>query len=630
MSFASSPFPTSPSLSGKPADLKVLPPPLLFHGLPPPSPLVLFFQVSPGGSNIPLFSPGRRLWQAPARDCHRGNHSGPSPPGTRSHDKVIDTHEGAGARALPTPSPDPPAPPGRTNAPAQEQRLLLRCTHHKGGTPAAPHDPPQKLPLGRRGSRAPRRHSTPTPRPRPAPRPRPHRQPSYCQLPAPGGRQRPGAPGPPRAAPASSPLTERHLARLAQLGVMRLLHFLVGQDLLQRPRQEHVLGLLALIHGRGDGGGAARGSLPAAGRRSRGRKRREKGVEVGARRRGGQRRGQEGAGGRPGRGAGSGRAGLRRRPCEAAPAGPPLLRVPGSLPGHHHPPVTRPSGLGGGGEGARPGRRRRGAEERAGSEARREQGCPGSRGDAHPPRPCTGLHHRRPAPAAMLGGNDASRSVRTAAEEEARPWLALALPPRAPGAGRQGAEAARSRSATAARRGLPRSPQAGRGVCRVAGVLRRRAGRAGPPAGVPSVARELGSRLCCAPFSVWPGTPWAGAQPFRSRSGRVRDTPARPRLRRAVCTCSCSPLAALRPRPRRRELTSCESRPAPPALSGRVLSGKEQTAPSLAEIRGCCTFRLCGMRRCTLGFRSLPNRVSSEQADARCRGALHTTIPSRL
>lgn len=48
---------------------------------------------------------------------------------------------------------------------------------------------------------------------------------------------------------------------------MRLLHFLVGQNLLQGPGQEHVLRLLPLIHGRGEGGGGGSSDprLPAAG-----------------------------------------------------------------------------------------------------------------------------------------------------------------------------------------------------------------------------------------------------------------------------------------------------------------------------------------------------------------------------
>lgn len=47
---------------------------------------------------------------------------------------------------------------------------------------------------------------------------------------------------------------------------MCLLHFLVGQNLLQGPSQEHVLRLLALIHGRGgggeEGGGGGGGGSP--------------------------------------------------------------------------------------------------------------------------------------------------------------------------------------------------------------------------------------------------------------------------------------------------------------------------------------------------------------------------------
>lgn len=50
-------------------------------------------------------------------------------------------------------------------------------------------------------------------------------------------------------------LTEGHLASFAQLGVMRLLHLLVGQDLLQGPGQEHVFRLLPFIHGRDRAGG---------------------------------------------------------------------------------------------------------------------------------------------------------------------------------------------------------------------------------------------------------------------------------------------------------------------------------------------------------------------------------------
>lgn len=69
---------------------------------------------------------------------------------------------------------------------------------------------------------------------------------------------------------------------------MRLLHFLVGQNLLQGPGQEHVLRLLPLIHGRREGGGGSSDPrLPAAGGEE------EEGEEEKRERRGGGSGGEE-------------------------------------------------------------------------------------------------------------------------------------------------------------------------------------------------------------------------------------------------------------------------------------------------------------------------------------------------
>lgn len=100
---------------------------------------------------------------------------------------------------------------------------------------------------------------------------------------------------------------------------------------------------------------------------------------MGARRRGGQRQDQEGAGGRAGR---PGRGGLHRPPprgraCRAAPVGPPLLPAPGRFPATR---LTQPSGPGAG-EGAQPGRPAAEGRGGGGSEAQRQQGCPGYCGD---------------------------------------------------------------------------------------------------------------------------------------------------------------------------------------------------------------------------------------------------------
>lgn len=128
-----------------------------------------------------------------------------------------------------------------------------------------------------------------------------------------------------------------------------------------------------------------RGSQRLEGRRS-GRKRREKreGVEVGERRRGGQRQDQEGTAGGSSRGAGEGPGVFpspERPPLEGRARRTSARPGLGSLPGQ--PPLTRPSGPGAAREPS-PGGRLPGAEGRGGgggSEARREHGCPGYCGD---------------------------------------------------------------------------------------------------------------------------------------------------------------------------------------------------------------------------------------------------------
>lgn len=115
-----------------------------------------------------------------------------------------------------------------------------------------------------------------------------------------------------------------------------------------------------------------RGSQRLEGRR-RGRKSGEKGegVEVGKRRRGGQRQDQEGAGGRGARRSSPPPEGPRPWDLRFSPPGGRLPATPLHL-------SLRP----GGGEGAQLGGRQPEAEGRGGgSEARREQGCPGYCGD---------------------------------------------------------------------------------------------------------------------------------------------------------------------------------------------------------------------------------------------------------
>lgn len=133
---------------------------------------------------------------------------------------------------------------------------------------------------------------------------------------------------------------------------MRLLHFLVGQNLLQGPGQEHVLRLLPLIHGRREeGGGSSDPRIPAAG----GEEDDDEGEEEPRERRGGGGGEEEEAwraAAGSGRGGGAGPAAGRARgaqvvavPQRAAPVGPLLLPARGSLPGPTTTtfPLTRPS-----------------------------------------------------------------------------------------------------------------------------------------------------------------------------------------------------------------------------------------------------------------------------------------------
>lgn len=215
-----------------------------------------------------------------------------------------------------------------------------------------------------------------------------------------------------------------------------------------------------------------------------------------ARRRGGQRRRHQEAAGdaeRP-----RGRQG-RRKPRHARGAavrGPRPSGLGAVGPGvASRPParLTRPYGpaaeLGSGG-------RLPGAEGLGGgaSHSQQARGCPSYRGDQHPPQPRTGLHHRRPAPDAMLRGNDASRSGRTAAERKRRRRRRRRrCQPRAAAApGGKGRRAAREErperrlyGGPAGTRRLPRSPAGRRGAWRAScGAARRGAAWRGASAPV--------------------------------------------------------------------------------------------------------------------------------------------------
>lgn len=95
---------------------------------------------------------------------------------------------------------------------------------------------------------------------------------------------------------------------------MRLLHLLVGQDLLQGPGQEHVLRLLPFIHGRDGAGRGEEEGRGGKGARGTGRCRRGTAARGRVRRRG---RAEGGAG----KGSLGGRAAASRRPLGGSPRG---------------------------------------------------------------------------------------------------------------------------------------------------------------------------------------------------------------------------------------------------------------------------------------------------------------------
>lgn len=180
--------------------------------------------------------------------------------------------------------------------------------------------------------------------------------------------------------------------------------------------------------------------------------------------------------------------------------------------------LTRPYGPAAAAAELGPGGRLPGAEGLGGgaSHSQQARGCPSYRGDEHPPQPRTGLHHRRPAPDAMLRGNDASRSGRTAAERKRR---RRRRPQSCRGAGRQGAEG-------------------GAGGAAGAATLRRPGGDSPPPAfacraawGVAGVLRRGAAwRGACAPTSHWDaGSEHTGA-PKARQTGPLRTLHWLPQL----------------------------------------------------------------------------------------------------
>lgn len=192
----------------------------------------------------------------------------------------------------------------------------------------------------------------------------------------------------------------------------------------------------------------------------------------------------------------------------------------------------------------------------------------------------------------MLGGNDASRSGRTAAEEEAAAAASAAQSCR--GAGRQGAEGGAGGAARAAalRRPGGASPPpafACRAAWGVAGVLRRHAGRFGlltgaapwhpEPPGPKLLLNEWVSQLRCIHVSEVYGEP-PGGRAAPSAPG-VTETAVRPRFSRAVFTWH-SRFSVSLPAAR-----NCCPGPCPPTTSGFSL-GKTKT--NLTRIGDCFTF----------------------------------------
>lgn len=245
------------------------------------------------------------------------------------------------------------------------------------------------------------------------------------------------------------------------------------------------------------------------GRRGTGREKGEE-VAVGARRRGGQRRHQEAAAAAGATERPRGRQGRRepRRARGAAVRGPRPSGLGACRPGGLFPAarLSRPSGPAAAAAAEPgPGGRLPGAEGLGGgggaSHTRRARaGGPSYRGDEHPPQPRTGLHHRRPAPDAMLRGNDASRSGRAAAGRKRR--RRRRCQPRAAAApGGKGRRAAREErpepqlyGGPAGTRGLPRSPAGQRGAWRASCGAERGGGGGGD--GVGGGLSPCGRRGC--------------------------------------------------------------------------------------------------------------------------------------
>lgn len=246
---------------------------------------------------------------------------------------------------------------------------------------------------------------------------------------------------------------------------------------------------------------------------------------MGARRRGGQRRHQEAAGDaeRP-----RGRQGRRKprhargaavrgpRPSGLGAVGPGVASRPPARLTRPYGPAAAAAELGAGGRLPRAEGLGVGA-----SHSQQARGCRSYRGDLHPPQPWTGLHHRRPAPDAMLRGNDASRSGRTAAERKRRRRRRRCQPRAAAAPGGKGRRAAREErperrlyGGPAGTRRLPRSPAGQRGAWRAScGAARR---------GAPAVYWDARSEHTGRPQGRADGTPGyrALASPTFRTAGR--------------------------------------------------------------------------------------------------------------
>lgn len=318
---------------------------------------------------------------------------------------------------------------------------------------------------------------------------------------------------------------------------MRLLHFLVGQNLLQGPGQEHVLRLLPLIHGRREGGGGSSDPrLPAAGREEEGKEKKRRGGGGGgeeawraaAGSQGGGRDGEEHKGLHRRRGALEGcAAGTAASPSRGRSLATPFTRPSG-------PGTAREPSLGRGAGGDRRTRRRPRGPRSAGLPWLLWGLAPGAAPN-WPPSPPTwpGRHVGRKRrvtqrPNGCRGGSGGSG-------RRCQPRAAAAPA----GRGRRAAAERPSRSATAAWRGLAASRVrlqggAGRGRRAACGAARGSGGSrvslGGSTAGTRGPRRPLqDARLRRTHFPNCAGIPSLGVQPLPLRGSPV--------LSRAVSAC---------------------------------------------------------------------------------------------